>query len=144
MTDKVRPRSQLRAAWRVHKLVWRASGGRLGRKADGMKFLELVTTGSKSGEPRSVLLSYRDGPTGPVVVGSNAGAKKDPAWVTNLRADTKASILLDSEPQEVKARFLEGEERSNAFDEFKDAYDGYRIYDNVTERAIAVIALEPI
>lgn len=144
MPDRIRPRSQMRVMWRFHKLMWRISRGRLGRTSGGMKVLELVTTGHKSGEPRSVLLFYRDGPTGPIVVGSNAGASKDPAWVANLRADPMAAILVDSEAKEVNARFLEGDERANAFDGFKYAYDDYRIYEKATDRVIAIIALEPV
>lgn len=144
MPDRIRPRSQLRAIWRFHKVMWKLSGGRLGRTSGGMKVLELVTTGRKTGEPRSVLLFYRDGATGPVVVGSNAGASKDPAWVSNLRADPNATAVIDSQSRRVKARFLESEERELAFGGFKDSYDDYRIYENTTDRMIAIVALESV
>ncbi len=56
MSSSSPSRSTLRFQWRAHKLVWRLSGGRLGRKVGGLPVLELTTTGRKSGEPRMILI----------------------------------------------------------------------------------------
>ena len=69
------PRMWMRFQWKIHKVLWNLSGGRVGTKAIGMPVLELVTTGHVSGEPRSILISYVPMPTGPAIAGTNAGAE---------------------------------------------------------------------
>jgi hypothetical protein len=66
-------RASMRWQWRTHKLMWNLSGGHLGRRVVGMPVLELVTTGHKSGERRSILITYIDEPGGPVIFATNAG-----------------------------------------------------------------------
>lgn len=144
ITKPIPSRSQLRIMWKFHKFMWRISGGRLGAKTRGMDVLELVTTGHKSGEQRSVLLFYLEGEAGPLVVGSNSGAQADPAWVRNLRADRRARIARGRDRFEVIARFLVGEDRSAAFQRFADRYDDYATYVGMTDREIPVIVLEMV
>ncbi len=48
----------MRLQWRLHKLAWNISGGRLGRRGGGMRTLQLTTTGHKSGLPRTILIWY--------------------------------------------------------------------------------------
>lgn len=64
----------MRFQWKLHRLAWDLSGGRLGRRVLGMPVLEMETTGHKTGRPRSILISYVETPDGPVVAGTNAGA----------------------------------------------------------------------
>lgn len=142
ITKAIPSRSQLRIMWKFHKLMWRISGGRLGAKTRGMDVLELVTSGHKSMEPRSVLLFYLDGDGGPMVVGSNSGAESDPYWVKNLRAHPRARVVRGKVGLEVKARFLTGVDRSEAYQRFADRYDDYAVYVEMTEREIPVIVLE--
>lgn len=114
----------------------------MGAKTRGMDVLELVTTGHKSGEPRSVLIFYLDGETGPLVVGSNSGALDDPAWVKNLRAEPVATMVKDQESSQVRARFLIGQARSRAFERFASVYPDYGVYREMTDREIPVVVLE--
>ena len=131
----------MRFQWRVHRLIWNLTGGRLGRRVIGMPVLELVTTGHKSGEPRSILITYVDTPTGPAVAGSNAGADHDPAWVRNLRADPGARIRTGGKWREATARFLDGEDWDRVWSQFLD-HRGYAGYREMTDRHIPLILLE--
>jgi deazaflavin-dependent oxidoreductase (nitroreductase family) len=79
--------------WRVHRFAYRVSGGRLGTAFNGMPVLLLTTTGRRSGEPRSVALTYfKDGDR--MAVGSNAGEDRHPAWWLNLREHPEATVQI--------------------------------------------------
>lgn len=71
-------RRYMRFQWSIHRIVWSASGGRLGRKVLGMPVLELETTGHKSGLPRRILISYVDTPHGPALAGTTPGPTTTP------------------------------------------------------------------
>lgn len=135
-------RSRFRILWKVHKFLWRISGGRIGNSVGNFDVLELMTTGRKTGEQRSVLLYCLPGDSGPLVAGSNLGASRDPAWVENLRVDPAARIVHGRETSEVVARFLAAEERKTQFEEFKKRSRDYTRYEQLTDREIPVIALE--
>ena len=94
-----RPGPLLSFQWKLHKLVWRVSGGRLGTKVVGLPVLELVTTGRKSGEPRSVLLNYLDAAAGYAVIASNAGDDRPPLWWLNLQANPEALVPYSQKKQ---------------------------------------------
>jgi deazaflavin-dependent oxidoreductase (nitroreductase family) len=70
----------------IHRVVLAVSGGRLGWTAMDMPVLELTTTGRKSGQPHSVMLTspLQEGAVF-VVVASGGGDLRPPAWFLNLR-----------------------------------------------------------
>ncbi len=131
----------MRFIWKSHKLVWNASGGRLGTKVLGMPVLELITTGHKSGEPRSILISYVETPAGPAIAGTNAGKDTDPAWVRNLRADPAARVRQGGTTRDVTASFLDGDEHGAAWQQFVDAADDYAGYAGMLTRPIPIVRL---
>ncbi|MGA9594674.1 MAG: nitroreductase/quinone reductase family protein [Acidimicrobiia bacterium] len=133
----------LRMQWRLHKLVWNLSGGRLGRRVSGMPVLELVTIGHRSGQERGILIWYVSTARGPAVIGSNAGASYDPAWVKNLRAHPGARIRRDGTWSDVRARFAAGAEFEEIWQKAVEAADDYAGYAAVTDRPIPVVVLEP-
>ena len=88
--------------------VWliRISGGRIG----GKKVLTLHTTGRKSGQPRTVPISYfRDGENF-FIVGSNWGQQKNASWYYNLKDNPRAMLEVNGEKISVLAREAQGEE----------------------------------
>jgi len=131
----------MRFVWRLHRLAWDVSGGRLGRRAAGLPVLELVTKGHKSGERRSILINYIATPTGPAIAGSNAGAPYDPAWAKNLRANPQARMRVEGRWSEVKARFLESEEWDRVWGQFTEQ-GGYADYARTAGRRIPLVVLE--
>src|SRR5262249_60815396 len=70
----------------VGRSGWRGAA-RIGGRRVGVR----TTGGRRSGRPRTVPLMYLDD-DGYVLVGSNGGAPRDPAWVLNLRAAPTATI----------------------------------------------------
>jgi deazaflavin-dependent oxidoreductase (nitroreductase family) len=129
--------------WKVHRLVLRASGGRLGARLGGMKVLLLETTGHKSGQPRSVGLSHLEEGGRYFVVASYAGEDRDPAWAKNLRAQARAKVTVGGRSLPVVARALEGAEREAMFARFAEMEHGYDEYRERTAREIPVFELRP-
>ncbi len=95
------------ATLRAHQRLYQASGGLLGhRLLLGMPTLLLRTTGRKSGETRTAALVYAvDGDTR-LVVGSNGGARRDPAWILNLEADPTVEYQVGRRTTKATARVV--------------------------------------
>ena len=133
-----------RLVTKVHPVAYRVTGGRgpVGRIL-GMRNVVLGTTGRTSGRRIEVpLFAAEDGDT-LIVVGSNGGKPRDPAWVANLRANPDITVRLGKREREVRAREVEGEERARLWTIAAAGFPGYDLYARRTERPIAVFALEP-
>jgi deazaflavin-dependent nitroreductase family protein len=128
--------------WKLHRFWYRVSGGRIGRKVAGLPVLRLTTTGRSSGKARDVMLTYLDDPRGFVVIASNAGDQRDPAWWRNLQADPHASVRVGRKGYSVRMRQLEGDEREQAWQRVVAAFDGYATYAASTSRTIPVAVLD--
>ena len=134
-------RTFMRLQWRVHKVLWNTSGGRLGRKAGGLPILELVTTGRKSGEARQILITYFDHEGSPVLIGTNAGRDSDPAWVLNLRADPNGRARWDGTWRNVTAREVTGPEHRHVWEAAIRANSAHADYAESLARSIPIVVL---
>ncbi len=101
----------------------------------------LTTTGAKSGQQRqSPLLFGRDGDT-LIVVGSNFGQDKHPAWSANLLAHPAAVVTMGGKDIPVRATRLEGEEAQAGYQLMVDTVRTYAAYRDRTDRDIRVFRL---
>src|ERR1035437_9112289 len=84
----------------IHRILLSASGGRLGWTAEGMPVLELTTTGRKSGQPHSVMLTspLQEG-AAIIVVASGGGDRTPPAWFLNVRDSPAVGVRLQGNPK---------------------------------------------
>lgn len=144
MGEREDARAEATQFWKHHKKVWADSNGSEMNEVLGMGVLELTTTGRRSGNSRSVLLTYLTDDDRWLVAASNLGSDHDPAWLQNLRAnDGSGSVTIGSETTPIRARALTGAERDQAYRRFVDTYDGYAAYEKWTDREIPVVALTP-
>ena len=130
----------------IHKVVLTASGGRLGWDFMNMPALELTTTGRKSGQPRSVMLTspIQQGDT-LVVVGSKGGDAGHPSWFLNLRDDPNVEVSWKGGPRKpMVARVATADERATLWPEVVRRYSGYGQYQARTKREIPLVLLEPV
>jgi deazaflavin-dependent oxidoreductase (nitroreductase family) len=102
----------------------------------------LTTTGRKSGQPRTVTLYAFDDADRLVVVGSFAGARRDPAWVANLRAQPRAIVRRGREVQEVRAHEVGGRERERLWRLVCERFPLYETYQRRTTRVIPLFVLK--
>mgnify|MGYP003618278114 CR=1 FL=1 len=146
----------------------RLSGGRmpLSPLFTGLPTITLTTTGAKSGRPRTVpLVGIPDGDR-LILIASNWGQARHPAWLYNIRAnpvvrvsgrgvplerlptgeDVPAERLPTGEDVPAErlyvARELAGDERAAAWARAVALYPGYQGYAARAGREIAVVALE--
>ena len=131
----------VRAWTRVHRWVYRHTDGKILSRMRGRPTLLLTTTGRRSGRPHTVPLPYTaDGDT-MVVIGSDSGAARHPAWVLNLIADPRVTVqyLADSGP--AKAEILADDERTAMWDRINAEAPWYAGYQQRTNREIPLIRL---
>ena len=131
------------AVTRVHRWLYQALGGRLVAQAGATKILLLTTTGRKSGEPRVTPLLYVDDGPRLVVVASNGGTERVPAWWHNLQADPNAHVQCGREHRDVVAREATPPEVEALWPKLTAAYEFFDEYQSRTKRTIPVVLLEP-
>ena len=133
----------LRVGGRLNVPLYRLTRGRLGGRIGRAPVLLLTTTGRKSGQARTAPVLYmRDGDR-LVVIGSNAGNVKTPAWALNLTANPEAAVEVGARRHDVRARIAEGEERTDLWRRMNEQYAGFDDYRARTTREIRVFVLEP-
>jgi F420H(2)-dependent quinone reductase len=123
--------------------IYRLSGGRVGGRISKAPVLLLTTTGRKSGQKRTAPVVYLADGENVVVIGSNAGHNRTPAWSLNLKADPEAEVEIGRERRQVRARMAEGEERAELWRKHNEQYSGFDEYEARTDRDIALFVLEP-
>ncbi len=144
---KVPPLWFVHVAWRVHRVLYRLSGGRFlwttsNKRGPGV--LRLTTVGRKSGQERSVIIGYvEDGPN-LVVLAMNGWDEDHPSWWLNLEAHPDAVVRLAGQhARSVRALPVVGEERDRLWQRWVvvepqlDGYAGRRSTETL------VIVLEP-
>jgi deazaflavin-dependent oxidoreductase (nitroreductase family) len=129
---------------RTHLVWYRMTGGLVGHRLGSLTFLLLTATGRKSGRPHTAPLLYMADGDAFVVIGSNGGNAKHPAWVHNLRAHPQADVQVGSRHVAVTAREAEGEERARLWSKVVETYRNYENYQKETEREIPVVVLRPV
>ena len=132
---------------RVHDAVYQGSKGWVGHRIPGApNSLLLHTVGAKTGLPRTHSLSYaRDG-ADYLVVASNGGDRRSPAWYHNLKANPRLQInvgrrrfevtavpVLPDDPDYARLWRIVNENNANRYD----------AYQAKTSRPIPVIRLVP-
>jgi deazaflavin-dependent oxidoreductase (nitroreductase family) len=135
---------RLRLAWRLHRWLYRVSGGRIGTAINGMPVLMLTTRGRRSGDRRRVALQYMAAGPACVVIASFVGEDRQPAWLLNLRADPAATARRGRREERVRAREADGEERETLWQRILAIDPAFAEYQRRTSRQIPVVMLEPM
>ncbi|PRY16053.1 nitroreductase/quinone reductase family protein [Kineococcus rhizosphaerae] len=134
------------AVSRAHVRVHRATGGRLGGAMGPVEIALLTTTGRRSGAPRtSALACFRFPEFGDqlVLVASNAGAARHPAWFHNALAHPDVRLERRGRSEDLRARPATEAERAVLWPLVVAAADTYAAYQELTDRRIPLLLLEP-
>jgi len=108
--------------------------------------LLITTTGAKSGLPRTHPLMYWSNGDDVVLMASNFGRDKDPAWLANVRVNPEVTLEFRGRRGQYRARVPEGAERDKLWARAKDFIANYRSYEQRVgdKRDIRVVVCEPL
>lgn len=135
--------STARRLSRLHILLYRLTGGVVGRRLVRNDMLLLTTRGSVTGKRHTVPLLYLRDDDVLVVIASWGGRPHDPHWYRNLSHEPRATVQVRTKRWAVWARTATAEERSLWWPRIVSAYPGYQAYQSRTDRVIPVVFLEP-
>ena len=110
----------------------------------GVFTLLLTTRGRRSGKLRRTALIYgRDGEAY-VIVASQGGDPRHPAWYLNLQADPTAEVQVGADRFTARARTATAEEKARLWPLMTGIWPAYDDYQAKTERDIPVVLLERV
>jgi len=139
----------------AHKWAYERSDGRVGAHSGGVPALLLTTTGRKSGLARTNGLTYCTDRGDLIVVASNGGSDRPPAWLLNLQAEPRVTVRVGRRVFGATARVATDEERSHLWPKVNRSNRGvsrlfhpgvtgrYDVYQRHTSRVIPVVILHP-
>jgi deazaflavin-dependent oxidoreductase (nitroreductase family) len=140
---------------RFHKYIYERSDGRIGAHSGGVPALLLTTTGRKTGQRRANGLTYCRDRGDFIVVASNGGSDRPPAWLLNLQAEPRVTIRVGRRVLSATARVADPEERVHLWPLVNRTNRGmsrlfhrgvtgrYDVYQRHTRREIPVVIITP-
>ncbi|WP_073260224.1 nitroreductase/quinone reductase family protein [Cryptosporangium aurantiacum] len=115
--------------------------GRVGHNYHGSPTLLLTTRGRRTGALRRTALIYgRDGENY-LLVASNGGADRHPAWYLNLTADPAVTVQVGSEVFAATARTADAAEKAALWERMTEVFPRYDLYRTKTERDLPLVIL---
>lgn len=134
----------IRVAPRIDGTLGRLTGGRL-TSLPGVPMLLLTHRGAKTGRERVTPLLYFTDGEDVVVMASNYGRERHPAWLRNVEANPVVRLQARGRSGRYRARVAQGAERDRLFGlakRFTRAYAGYE--QRAAGRTIQVVVLSPL
>jgi deazaflavin-dependent oxidoreductase (nitroreductase family) len=130
-----------RVVYPMHAWLWKVT--RRNPSPRDLPQLFRTTTGGRTGRPRTVPLLYLEDGNRLVVVGSNWGRARHPAWSDNLLAHPGAVVHVGRASRPVVARLVTEEERAGLWPKLLHVWPAWTTYQEGTARAFRVFLLEP-
>ena len=109
----------------------------------GLPIAIFWTRGVKSGKVRKTPLMRVTHAGRYLMVGSQSGAPKNPAWVANLRAYPEVTVQDGPDPWDGVAREITGQEKAEWWERAVAAFPPYADYQRKTDREIPLFLIEP-
>ena len=133
---------RVKALSAIHRGIYSASGGRVGKRIAGMPVLLLTTKGRTTGRRRTSPLTYFEEGGAIVLVASYGGRPHNPDWFENLIAAGEGEVTIGREHRHMRARRATSDERTRLWPHIVETYDGYGKYQAKTAREIPLALLE--
>lgn len=130
----------------LHRGVYEATDGLLGDRLLGIPMLLLSTVGRRSGLVRTLPLAYLPDPERAdrvLLVASNGGAEKPPAWWLNLQANDLAQLRVGRDRYVARASVAPPARRPALWRLLRRQIPPYRVYEQI-EREIPIVLLDRV
>lgn len=133
----------VRTVDRLTQRLYVATDGRLGHRQGRWRVLLLTTTGRRTGEPRTHALLYLADGGRLLVVASNNGADRAPAWYLNLQAHPEVVVRRGRRSDAFTAGTATGAERPELWERLTAHHPPYLEHQARTRRPLPVVILTP-
>ncbi|REJ73009.1 MAG: nitroreductase family deazaflavin-dependent oxidoreductase [Acidobacteria bacterium] len=143
-SGKAPPKAVLKLFTRVHVFLHRLSGGKLFNTLGGDEVCFVQMTGARSGRRLTVPLMYVPHGDALLLVASQGGAPKNPAWYHNLKAHPEIAITHRGNTRRYRARLAAAEEKPELWPVCDAHYAPYADYRKRTTRDIPIFVCEPL
>ena len=128
----------------LDRAVRRVTRGRYNFSEITAPTITMTTIGSVSGEPRTVALACAPEADGTfLIIGSNFGREKHPAWTTNLLHHPSATVTYKGRTAACTATLLDGQAREAAWVDLMWVLPVFDAYQKASERTLRVFRLTP-
>jgi len=125
-----------------HIRVYVGSGGQQGHLYHGVPTLLLTTRGRRTGALRRTALIYGQAGDSYLVVASDGGAPKHPAWYLNLLESPDVEIQVGPEIFDGYARPAIAVERPLLWQQMAELFPAYNDYQAKAGREIPIVILD--
>ncbi len=123
---------------------FRANGGVVGGELTDMRLLLLTTIDARNGRPHTTPLAYHRRGDRYLVIASNGGVARNPAWFRNLARARDVTVEVGLERFAATATILDGSDRDAAFAMIVAEAPSAGAFEREAGRTIPVIELEPV
>ena len=123
---------------------FRANGGVVGGELANKPLLLLTTIDTRSGQPRTTPLANHTRRNRYLVIASNGGAAKNPAWFRNVERDPGVTVEVGVGTFAATATILEASERDAVFATIVAQAPSAGTFQAKAGRTIPVIELAPL
>jgi len=127
----------------IYTALYRLTNGKIGGTMVGLGVLLLTTTGRNTGKQRTKPLCYFEEGRDYVIIASNGGADKHPAWFLNLKNDPRVRVRIKDAEFSAIAEVSEPKSRERLWQKLINLSPYYIKYGNKTRRQIPMILLHP-
>ena len=121
--------------------LYRLTNGKIGGTMVGLGVLLLTTTGRLSGKERTTPLGYFEEGQDLVIIASNGGADKHPAWFWNLKSNPNVKVRIKDTEFSATAEISDPETRGKLWQKLISLSPYYIKYGDKTKRRIPMILL---
>lgn len=135
-------RWQLKLFTRLHVLLHRLSFGRLFNSLAGDEVCFVTMKGARSGRTMTRPLMYVPHGDGILLVASQGGAPRNPAWYSNLVKYADIQVSHRGRRMTLRARLATAEEKPDLWPICDQAYAPYADYRARTSRDIPIFVCE--
>jgi deazaflavin-dependent oxidoreductase (nitroreductase family) len=121
---------------------FRANGGRVGGPYEGAPIILVHHVGAKTGTKRvSPMMYFPQEDERMVIVASNEGALRNPAWYHNLMANPRTDVEVGAETFSVVVTEITGEERDAVWTGILAMVPSLAEFQKMTSRTIPLLRL---
>jgi deazaflavin-dependent oxidoreductase (nitroreductase family) len=129
---------------RLHVFLHRLTGGRAFNTLAGDDVCFVTMKGARSGRTLTIPLMYVPYRDGILLVASQGGAPRNPAWYHNLVKHPEIAVEHRGRRMRLRARQASAEEKSSLWPLCDEHYRPYADYRKRTDRDIPIFVCEPL